>query len=141
MDILSVSLVAANNWWEPGTPNIFDIGDMAAFFGLLIAGSTVVFGITRWWMKLMRKMVKEELTIATAQIQPHANGGLSLPDVARKTDKLEQRMNELCQSQQETKDLLVKVLAAAVIIPDAPPSPESTPVEPKHRTRSKKTRP
>jgi hypothetical protein len=77
LDILSVSLVAANNWWEPGTPNIFDIGDMAAFFGLLIAGSTVVFGITRWWMKLMRKMVKEELTIATAQIQPHANGGLS----------------------------------------------------------------
>lgn len=140
MDILSVSVVAAN-WWEPGTPNIFDIGDMAAFFGLLIAGSTVVFGITRWWMKLMRKMVKEELSVATAQIQPTANGGLSLPDVARKTDKLEQRMDELCKSQEETKELLIKVLAAAVIIPDAPPSPESTPVEPKHRSRAKKTRP
>lgn len=141
MDILSVSVAAANNWWEPGTPNIFDIGDMAAFFGLLIAGSTVVFGITRWWMKLMRKMVREELSVATAQIQPTANGGLSLPDIARRTEKLEQSMNNLCKNQEETRELLVKVLAAAVIIPDAPPSPTSTVEEPKHRSRTKKTRP
>lgn len=114
---------------------------MAAFFGLLIAGSTVVFGITRWWMKLMRHMVREELSTATAPIQPHANGGLSLPDIARRTEKLETQMDNLCQTQAETKDLLVKVLAAAVIIPDAPPSPTSTPEEPKHRTRTKKTRP
>lgn len=141
MDILSVSVAAANNWWEPGTPNIFDIGDMAAFFGLLIAGSTVVFGVTRWWMKLMRKMVREELSVATAQIQPTANGGLSLPDIARRTEKLEQSMNNLCKNQEETRELLVKVLAAAVIIPDAPPSPTSTVEEPKHRSRTKKTRP
>lgn len=141
MEILSVIVQADTNWWEPGTPNVFDIGDMAAFFGLLIAGSTVVFGVTRWWMKIMRKMVREELTTATAQIQPHANGGLSLPDIARRTEKLENQMNNLCKTQEETKDLLIKVLAAAVIIPDAPPSPTSTVEEPKHRSRTKKTRP
>lgn len=136
MNLLSVSVVASSNWWEPGTPNLFDIGDMAAFFGLLIAASTVVFGVTRWWMRLMTKMVRAELSAATAQIQPHANGGLSLPDVARRTEKLEQQMTELCKFQQETKELIVKALASAVIIPDTPAM-----VETKTRTRAKKARP
>lgn len=136
MNLLSVSVVASSNWWEPGTPNLFDIGDMAAFFGLVIAASTVVFGVTRWWMRLMTKMVRAELSAATAQIQPHANGGLSLPDVARRTEKLEQQMTELCKFQQETKELIVKALASAVIIPDTPAM-----VETKTRTRAKKARP
>lgn len=109
---------------------------MAAFFGLVIAASTVVFGVTRWWMRLMTKMVRAELSAATAQIQPHANGGLSLPDVARRTEKLEQQMTELCKFQQETKELIVKALASAVIIPDTPAM-----VETKTRTRAKKARP
>jgi hypothetical protein len=127
-------ILSSSNWWEPGTSGIFDIGDLAAFFGLLIAGSTVVFGVTRWWMKLMRKMMVEEIGRATTQIQPTANGGLSLPDVARKTDALEKKVNEMHKDQIETKELIIKVLASAVIIPDTPPIQE-----PKARNRSKKT--
>lgn len=128
-------LQAASNWWEPGTPNIFDVGDLAAFFGLMIAGSTVVFGVTKWWMKLMRKMVREELATATAQIQPTANGGLSLPDIARRTASLEQQMNKLDKNQEETKDLLIKVLSQSVMIPDSPQAV----AEPKLRNRTKKS--
>ncbi len=97
-------------------------------------------GMTRWWMKLMRKMVREELSEATRPIHPEANGGLSLPDVARKTDQLEahlrnveQQVQGIAVQNQETKDLLVKVLAQAVIIPDTPPT------EAKPRSRAKKT--
>ena len=97
-------------------------------------------GITRWWMKLMRKMMKEEIAVATAPIHPNANGGLSLPDVARKTEKLEahlcsleSKVSEISTQNQETKDLLIKVLAKSVIIPDTAPE------EPKLRSRTKKT--
>lgn len=128
------------SWWEPGTPNTLDVGDVSALLGLLVLSGGILMGITRWWMKLMRKMMKEEIAVATAPIHPNANGGLSLPDVARKTEKLEahlcsleDKVTKISEQHQETKDLLVKVLAQSVIIPD------TAPVEPKVRSRSKKT--
>ena len=112
--------MATSNWWEPGTSNLFDVGDLSALLGLIVLASGMVFGVTRWWMKLMKKMMKEEISVATAPIQPSANGGLSLPDVARRTERLEQQMDIILDNQMETNQLLVKVLSQSVMIPDSP---------------------
>lgn len=122
--MLTSVTIAASNWWEPGTPNFFDVGDLSAMLGLIALASGMVFGVTRWWLKLMKAMMREEIANATAPIQPGANGGLSLPDVARRTEKLEQQMDILLDNQMETNQLLIKVLASSVIIPDTPPVEE-----------------
>ena len=129
-----LSVTAASNWWEPGTANLFDVGDLSAIIGLVVLIGGVVLGVTKWWMSLMKKMMKEEITAATAPIHPSANGGLSLPDVARRTAKLETQMDIILDNQMETNNLLVKVLSQSVMIPDSPPM-----AEPKMtRSRSKK---
>jgi hypothetical protein len=117
-------LYAAANWWEPGTPNFFDVGDLSAVLGLIALASGMVFGVTRWWMRLMKHMMVEQISIATAPIQPGANGGLSLPDVARRTMRLEEQMDILSENQIKTNELLIKVLASSVMIPDSPPVQE-----------------
>lgn len=112
------------SWWEPGTPNALDIGDLSAMLMFLIALTGAFFGVTRFWLKLLRKIIREEVGEATRPIHPSANGGLSLADVARKTTQLEKQLGEVAQSQQETKDLLIKVLAQSVVIPDTVPKEE-----------------
>jgi hypothetical protein len=82
----------------------------------------------------MRALIKDEIGAATAPIQPGANGGLSLPDVARRTEHLEHQMDIILDNQMQTNQLLVKVLSQSVMIPDTPAA-----VEPKMtRSRSKK---
>lgn len=84
--------------FDPGD-NGFDIGDAAAllaFVGLLV-GSIV--GLLRWTANLVRHIVREELEEYTKPIQPTANGGLSLPDVAR-TSFETQRMVRLLAHRQ-----------------------------------------
>lgn len=131
------SLAAAtSNWWEPGSPNLFDVGDLSALLGLIALASGMVFGVTRWWLKLMKAMMQEEIAAATAPIQPGANGGLSLPDVARKTQRLEEQMDIILDNQMQTNQLLIKVLSQSVIIPDTPPMEEKPRAT---RSRSKKT--
>lgn len=95
-------LLAATNWWEPGTPGLLDVGDVSAILGFLIALSGAVYGVTKWWMRLIRKMMREEIEIATEPIHPNSNGGLSLADVARKTTALE---TEMCQLNKKTDNL------------------------------------
>jgi hypothetical protein len=134
-DVLSMLSVTADaNWWEPGTANLFDVGDLSAILGLIALGSGMIFGITKWWMRLMKKMMREEISAATAPIQPGANGGLSLPDVARRTEKLEKQMDIILDTQTEMNHLLIKVISQSVMIPDTPPvqEPKMT------RSRSKK---
>jgi hypothetical protein len=126
--------MAASNWWEPGTADLFDIGDLSALLGLIALASGMVFGVTRWWLKLMKALVKDEISAATAPIQPGANGGLSLPDVARRTEKLEKQMDIILDNQMETNQLLIKVLSQSVMIPDTPPMEEPKMT----RARSKK---
>jgi hypothetical protein len=127
-------LMAASNWWEPGTTDLFDVGDLSALLGLIALAAGMVFGVTRWWMKLMKALIKDEIGTATAPIQPGANGGLSLPDVARRTHRLEQQMDIILDNQMETNHLLVKVLSQSVMIPDTPPMEEPKMT----RSRSKK---
>jgi hypothetical protein len=122
-------------WWEPGTPNTLDIGDISAILMFLIALTAAFFGVTRFWLKLLRKIIREEVGEATRPIHPSANGGLSLADVARKTNVLEKQLNTLVEAQSETKDLLIKVLAQSVVIPDTIPKEEPA-LRPKRAKKS-----
>jgi hypothetical protein len=126
--------MAASNWWEPGTADLFDVGDLSALLGLIALASGMVFGVSRWWLKIMKTLIKDEIGAATAPIQPSANGGLSLPDVARRTEKLEKQMDIILDNQMETNQLLIKVLSQSVMIPDTPPMEEPKMT----RARSKK---
>lgn len=51
--------------------------------------------VSRWFIKSLRKIINEEITVATQPIHPNANGGLSLADVARRAEKLDQRMENI----------------------------------------------
>lgn len=126
---------ADGSWWEPGTPNFLDIGDVSAILVFLITLTGAFFAVTRFWLKLLRRIIREEIGEATAPIHPDSNGGLSLADVARKTNRLEEQLIEMRQEGLETKDLLIKVLAQSVIIPDTVPMAEQ-PVKRKGRKPS-----
>lgn len=110
-------LLASTNWWEPGTPGLLDVGDVSAILGFFIALTGAVYGVTKWWMKLMRKMMREEIEIATEPIHPNSNGGLSLADVARKTQALEtevgvlnKKSDKLQKTVNESNELLIRFL-------------------------------
>lgn len=126
---------ADGSWWEPGTPNFLDIGDVSAILVFLITLTGAFFAVTRFWLKLLRRIIREEIEIATEPIHPNSNGGLSLADVARKTSRLEEQLSEMHKDNLETKDLLIKVLAQSVIIPDTAPMAEQ-PVKRKSRKSS-----
>lgn len=117
-------LPLAASWWEPGTPNYLDIGDVSAILMFLIALTGAFFGVTRFWLKLLRRIIREEIEVATEPIHPNANGGLSLADVARKTNSLETQLTNIEKETLETKNLIIKVLAQAVVIPDTAPMAE-----------------
>lgn len=99
--------ILAQNWWEPGQNGTLDIGDISAIFMFFLAVVGAVTALSRWWLKQLRVMIREEVEEFTKPIQPHANGGKSLPDVNRKVDSLEQMMCDLKQSQDETREMLV----------------------------------
>ncbi len=122
-------------WWEPGTPNFLDIGDVSAILVFLITLTGAFFGVTRFWLRLLRRIIREEIEVATEPIHPNSNGGLSLADVARKTNSLEAQLTDIQKETRETKDLIIKVLAQSVIIPDTPPIAEQ-PVKRKSRKSS-----
>ena len=82
-------LTQTTNWWEPGSAGTFDVGDLAAIFAFTLAVVGAATGLSRWWMKQLKRIIHDEVEEFTAPIQPTANGGLSLPDVARKVEKLE----------------------------------------------------
>ena len=130
-----------NYWWEPGTPGILDIGDVSVFLGALIAFSTVFMMVSRWWMKTLRKIINEELTIATEPIHPNANGGLSLADVARKSDKLDARMDNLERILERAVELSEKeaqMLENSKPKPAPRPRKTSTPTKPNPTSRPRK---
>lgn len=120
MSLITLMAAAADetgNWWEPGTPNFLDVGDIAAVIGLVITVGGLIFGVTKWWMKLMRTMMREEIEIATEPIHPNSNGGLSLADVARRTEHLDDEMksmgrkvDRLSKSVNDSNTLLIRFL-------------------------------
>jgi hypothetical protein len=107
-------LADSGHWWEPGTSGVLDIGDVGAFLGALVAFSTVLVMVSRWWMRALRRTIREEISVATEPIQPTSNGGLSLADVARRTERLETYMKILETQNEETKELLSVIIATSV---------------------------
>jgi len=107
-----MEFLASSNWWEPGSSGVFDIGDLVAFVAFFTGLTTILIGITRWWMRTLRGIIKEEIGEATKPIHPSTNGGLSLADVSRRTTHLETQMTELIAQNNEIHDL-VKGMASA----------------------------
>jgi hypothetical protein len=109
---LSVLAVAtqAPSWWEPGTPNFLDVGDMSAVFAFTLAVLGALRTAVRKTGSALREMMREEISIATEPIQPTSNGGLSLADVARRTKQLEETIEKVYELQQKNNKLYTKVL-------------------------------
>lgn len=84
-----LELLLSQSWWEPGSKEVFDVGDMAIILGFALTVVGAATGLSRWWMKQLKRTIHDEVEDFTKPIQPTANGGLSLPDVARKVEKLE----------------------------------------------------
>jgi uncharacterized protein YaaQ len=99
-------LATSYNWWEPGTAGVFDIGDLVAFVAFFTGITTILIGLSRWWMKTLRGIIKEEIEIATEPIHPASNGGLSLADVARRTASVETQINEIIVQNNDIHDML-----------------------------------
>lgn len=117
--LMSANLVLAA-WWEPGSANTLDVGDLSIMLTFAVTFSGVLVAITRWWGKKLRKIVREELLVATEPIHPNSNGGLSLADVARRTQRLEESLVDMREAQSEVKDLLLRVLAHSIEVQEEP---------------------
>jgi len=111
--VLADMVVAAGNWWEPGTQGSLDVGDLAAILAFVVAVFGTMGAVSRWWMKSLRSIIKQEIEEATAPIQPHANGGLSLPDVARRVNAVETALEDLKSGQDDLKDTLIQYLISS----------------------------
>ena len=109
---LSVLLAQENikSWWEPGTPNFLDVGDMSAVLAFTLAVLGALNVIIKRSTSALRNMIREEISVATEPIHPNSNGGLSLPDVARRTAHLASKIDEIVDLQEKNNKLYVKVL-------------------------------
>ncbi len=85
----------SQSWWEPNSQGQVDVGDLAVILAFSVALIGAVTGLGRWWLKQLRKTIKEEVIEYTKPIQPTANGGYSLPDICRRVEKLEYTLADL----------------------------------------------
>jgi hypothetical protein len=71
-----------------------NIQDMAAFVGIIATSITIVSIIGKWLIVIpLKNYIKEQ----THPIQPSANGGRSLADVARTVNRIEKALDEHIQ--------------------------------------------
>jgi hypothetical protein len=116
-----MEFLASSNWWEPNTSGVLDIGDVTAFLVFFTALTGILLGISRWWIKIIKNIIHEEIATATQLIHPKSNGGLSLADVARRTSRLEEKisgveekMSEVHNQNEETHKILSQILLSAL---------------------------
>lgn len=74
--------------------------------GLLLTG---LFGLVAFAAK---KWVEDVVTKATYPLQPHANGGLSLPDVARAARRTEEAVEAIADRQLDIYKMVGEVSGA-----------------------------
>jgi len=78
-------------------------GQASQVIGFILLLVTAIAGFGKFFIF---DPLRREIQEATRPIQPSANGGLSLPDVAKKLDKMEAR-----QDQTDAKlDLVIELL-------------------------------
>lgn len=71
--------------------------------GFILGVAAIVSGVGKF---LIFDPLRREIKAATKQIQPDSNGGLSLPDIAKKLNVVEKRQKDV-----ESKiDLIVELL-------------------------------
>jgi hypothetical protein len=56
----------------------------------IIVGAVAV--VARWYIRWLRQLIRDEVACRTELIQPHSNGGKSLPDIAAKVDRILARL-------------------------------------------------
>ena len=78
-------------------------GQATQLIGFILLLVTAIGGLGRFFIfNPLRREIKE----ATRQIQIDSNGGLSLPDIARKLNKMETRQDHV----EEKLDLVIELL-------------------------------
>jgi hypothetical protein len=79
--------------------NGFDIGDAGALVAFIAGVIALVTLALNRFTERVRHIVRDEIALATAPIQKGANGGLSLPDVARSSDWTMQAVKAIARAQ------------------------------------------
>lgn len=100
--------ILAQSWWEPGTDGTLDVGDLAIILGFVVSVVGAFTALSRWWMRQLKRIIHDEVEEFTEPIQPHSNGGFSLPDVSRKVDKLETAVEAVKSDLKEDSSRLEK---------------------------------
>lgn len=94
----------AAGFFDPNN-NGWDITDLAAIGGIILTAAAVwlvagkvIARVGRWMKHAVREIVREEIMEHTALIQPTSNGGKSLPDIAKRTDRIERVVLQLAEA-------------------------------------------
>lgn len=103
-----LQIIFSQSWWEPGTDGLLDVGDLAIILGFIVAVVGAATGLSRWWMRQLKRIIHDEVEEFTEPIQPNSNGGYSLPDVSRKVDKLESSVENIKRDLKEDSTRLEK---------------------------------
>lgn len=80
--------------------NGFDIGDLLTILGIITAFTGIVALL---WKAVAAPQISKQIQAATQPIQPTANGGKSLPDVAANTELIKARQSELIEDIREMR--------------------------------------
>lgn len=83
--------------------NGFDVTDLLALLGVVTAITGI---IALLWKVLAAPQISRQISEATKPIQPGANGGKSLPDVAANTQLIVERQTDIIQDLREMRSRL-----------------------------------
>lgn len=94
----------ASGFFDPNG-NGWDITDLASILGLVLTVAAVLAVFRKLlqaaaskFAREVQEIVREEIATHTALIQPTSNGGKSLPDIAKRTDKIERLVTRLAEA-------------------------------------------
>lgn len=94
---------------------MLDVGDVSAILIFLIALVGAWRGLTKWWARELRTMVREIVVDVvgeyTKPIQPDANGGYSLPDLAKELQNVNATIVEVARVAHDTRTTFYEYLA------------------------------
>jgi len=85
---------------------MIDILVLGQYAAAITAVLILIGTIFNFFYKKLVKIIKEQ----TYSIQPDSNGGKSLPDIAKKVNNLNKRIDELEDSHTEIKETLNNIL-------------------------------